>query len=74
MRRQVTTAGDIHPRKERHTKIKRVAMLLFQTKLRGASTIVALSLILAGLADLSHLKTDITQYMEHPYQHQHKEQ
>jgi hypothetical protein len=49
-------------------------MVLFQTKLRGASTIVALSLILTGLADLSHLKTDITQYMEHPYQHRHKEQ
>ncbi len=73
MRRQITTAGDIHPRKERHT-IKRVAMLLFQTKLRGASTIIALSLILAGLSDLSHLQTDITQYMEHPYQHRHKEQ
>lgn len=69
MRRQVTTAGDIHPRKERHTKIRRVAMILFQTKLRGASTIIALGLIAAGLADLSHLKTDITQYMEHPYQH-----
>lgn len=69
--RQTTTAGDLHPRENRG---KRVWMLLFQTKLRFASTIVASSLILAGLAGLSHLKTDITQYMEHPHHYHHTQE
>lgn len=67
--RQATTAGDLHPRKNRG---KRLWMLLFQTKLRFASTVAALALILTGLTYLSNLKTDIPQYMEHPHQHQHQ--
>lgn len=65
--RQLPTAGDVYFPPQ--SGIRRVFLVLFETKIRFASALIGLGLILAGLYHLQHFHQQVTHNMEHPQYH-----